>query len=81
IDFARENRRPAFLLVRTYRLNAHSKSDDDRDRTEVDWFTAQDPLNRLLASSDGWRNVREEIHARIHAHILAARPERLESPD
>ncbi|MFK5098406.1 hypothetical protein, partial [Klebsiella pneumoniae] len=25
--------------------------------------------------------MREEIHARIHAHILAARPERLESPD
>ena len=34
IDYVRSGR-PAFLLIRTYRLNAHSKGDDDRDAAEL----------------------------------------------
>jgi 2-oxoisovalerate dehydrogenase E1 component len=35
IDYVRETGKPAFHLVQTYRLNAHSKGDDDRDKSEI----------------------------------------------
>ncbi len=45
IEFVREEGRPAFFHVDTYRLNAHSKGDDDRDAEEIDAFRAKDYLN------------------------------------
>src|SRR3989339_4324 len=45
IDYVRKNNRPAFHLVETYRLNAHSKGDDFRDKSEVARFKEMDPLN------------------------------------
>jgi 2-oxoisovalerate dehydrogenase E1 component len=47
IEFVREQCKPAFHLVDTYRLNHHSKSDDNRDPDEVDQFSLKDPLNRF----------------------------------
>lgn len=43
---------PFLLEVRTYRLGAHSKGDDDRDPAEVARFWAKDPLNVLVDASD-----------------------------
>jgi 2-oxoisovalerate dehydrogenase E1 component len=43
-DYVRSVGRPAFLRIDTYRLMAHSKGDDDRDRAEVDSYWAQDPI-------------------------------------
>jgi 2-oxoisovalerate dehydrogenase E1 component len=40
--------RPGFLLVRTFRLNAHSKGDDTRDKEEIGWFNDHDPLTTLV---------------------------------
>ena len=37
-----------FVRVDTYRLAAHSKGDDDRDREEIRSFAARDPINRFL---------------------------------
>ena len=34
IDYVRKGK-PAFIKISTYRLNAHSKGDDDRDIDEI----------------------------------------------
>jgi 2-oxoisovalerate dehydrogenase E1 component len=69
IEYVRNERKPAFLAVRTYRLNAHSKGDDDRAADEVGFFAAHDPLNRLLSRSDSWRGVQREIRAELDAYV------------
>lgn len=69
IEFVRREGLPAFLTVRTYRLNAHSKGDDDRDVEEVAYFRERDPLNRLLAKSETWRTIQDQIRAEIRAHV------------
>lgn len=69
IDFVRTERRPAFLTVGTYRLNAHSKGDDDRDVAEVQTFREQDPITRLVATDSSWRGIRSEIRAEIDRHV------------
>jgi 2-oxoisovalerate dehydrogenase E1 component len=47
LDEVREGN-PSFFLVNTYRLNAHSKGDDQRDSGEVAKYFAKDPLNELI---------------------------------
>ncbi len=42
INHARSNSKPVFHLVDTYRLNAHSKGDDDRDKEEVNSYLEKD---------------------------------------
>lgn len=42
INYARSNSKPVFHLVETYRLNAHSKGDDDRDKVEVNSYLEKD---------------------------------------
>ncbi len=44
-NFVRSNCKPAFHLVKTYRLNHHSKSDDKRPEVEVEKFEHKDPIN------------------------------------
>jgi len=51
IDFVREEAKPAFFLVETYRLNAHSKGDDDRDAAELEKFREKDFLNSFSRES------------------------------
>lgn len=51
IDRCREEQRPAFVDVKTYRYLGHSMSDPQKYRTkeEVDQFKARDPIDRLAA--------------------------------
>jgi 2-oxoisovalerate dehydrogenase E1 component len=42
IDYVRDNNKPCFHLVETYRLNAHSKGDDNRDKNEVREYVEKD---------------------------------------
>jgi 2-oxoisovalerate dehydrogenase E1 component len=51
IEYVRAECKPAFHLVDTYRLNHHSKSDDNRDQSEVDGFILKDPLNKFKAEN------------------------------
>jgi 2-oxoisovalerate dehydrogenase E1 component len=44
VQQVREEHRPVFVCVDTYRLMAHSKGDDDRSRDEVERYLAKDPL-------------------------------------
>jgi len=45
IDYVRTETKPCFFLVETYRLNAHSKGDDDRDPADVARYSEKDFLN------------------------------------
>ncbi|MBI5925016.1 MAG: pyruvate dehydrogenase [Aquabacterium sp.] len=49
----REDGRPRFLHIDTYRLKAHSKGDDTRPRELVEPFEWKDPLNILLGNATG----------------------------
>jgi 2-oxoisovalerate dehydrogenase E1 component len=56
IDYVRSGN-PAFLAIRTYRLNPHSKGDDNRDQDEVTFFKNRDILNVLLKCHIGKLNI------------------------
>jgi len=50
IDYVKMNRKPCLIEVQTYRLNAHSKGDDNRDESEIEAFRKKDFLQQLLES-------------------------------
>lgn len=54
IDYVRDSSRPCFFLVETYRLNAHSKGDDDRDPAEVEAHREKDYLHLFRTSSPSY---------------------------
>jgi len=45
ITYVRDAIKPSFFLLETYRLNPHSKGDDDRDTAEIRQFMEKDPLH------------------------------------
>jgi 2-oxoisovalerate dehydrogenase E1 component len=67
IDFVRSGN-PAFLVIRTYRLNPHSKGDDNRDPDEVTFFKERDLLNILLKENI-WQDFSKAIARDIETHI------------
>jgi 2-oxoisovalerate dehydrogenase E1 component len=64
VGFVRSERRPLFFRVDTYRLMAHSKSDDNRDPAEVARYWERDLLHRAAKQFP-------EIMAPIEAALLA----------
>lgn len=48
----REQSKPVFHVVETFRLNPHSKGDDDRPKELINSYWARDPLSRLQTSND-----------------------------
>jgi 2-oxoisovalerate dehydrogenase E1 component len=64
IEYARNNKKPVGLIVHTYRLNAHSKGDDDRDPSEIEFFKQNDILNILQGNqklSSTFKNIEREV--------------------
>jgi len=57
IDHVREEVKPVFFLVETYRLNAHSKGDDDRDPAEVKSFRDRDFLEIFQHESPSYYKI------------------------
>lgn len=51
ISFVRDKQTPCLLEIETYRLKAHSKSDDNRDTNEVKIFNQRDVLSQVVNSS------------------------------
>jgi len=47
VRFVREKQKPFVQIVNTYRLNAHSKGDDDRSKDEVNKWWKREPLQYL----------------------------------
>ena len=52
IDFVRKQQKPFFQMVYTYRLSAHSKGDDDRDKSEIEEYRKKDSLSLLMKRID-----------------------------
>jgi 2-oxoisovalerate dehydrogenase E1 component len=70
IDYVRENGKPLFHLVNTYRLKAHSKGDDDRDIAEIQEYEKKDILNRLkLQDPKTIENINNQINNEIWTFI------------
>jgi 2-oxoisovalerate dehydrogenase E1 component len=72
IDYVRNNRKPAFHLVHTYRLGAHSTGDDFRDRGEIESYEKKDPVYIFSQSYPGLYNkFAEEAEKQIEEMIKA----------
>ena len=56
---------PSFYLVDTYRLNAHSKGDDQREEEEVSKFKNNDPLNVMLRDNQNIQSLEKKIKNNI----------------
>jgi len=75
IGHAREQCRPAFVRVDTYRLAAHSKGDDERPAGELDQYRSMDPLNRFSASEPEEAAVlRHSAESRVSRAVELALP-------
>jgi 2-oxoisovalerate dehydrogenase E1 component len=73
VHFVRHKRRPLFLRVDTYRLMAHSKSDDDRDKAEIDAYWERDVLHQAaIASPEIIGPIEESLLARLDAAVAEA---------
>lgn len=62
----RDECRPLFLQIDTYRLMAHSKGDDNRDPAEVRGFLARDPLTRFAEEQP---SVVDKMYASIRPRV------------
>ena len=51
IGYARLESKPVILEIQTYRLNSHSKGDDNRKLSEIETFRKRDILSNLIASN------------------------------
>lgn len=78
--------RPFFQVVRTYRLAAHSKGDDDRDAAEIEAWRTRDPVVIARARIDAATaaaieaEVEAEVAAAVSAAEAAAWPEPFDRP-
>lgn len=88
VDRARRGEGPTFIEAETYRMGAHSSSDDPsryRDEREVEVWRGRDPIKRLRAVVDeqaGWNDERDVVlHASLLADVNAALKEAEQGPD
>ena len=44
-EFVKKKKKPIFIHIKCYRLMAHSKGDDTRDKKEIQKYYAKDPIN------------------------------------
>ncbi|NUP14408.1 MAG: 3-methyl-2-oxobutanoate dehydrogenase [Polyangiaceae bacterium] len=79
VDAARRGEGPSYVECVTYRIGAHSSSDDPtryRTQEEVDAWLRKDPLARLrtvLTATAGWSDADEEaLEKELNAEIGAA---------
>jgi 2-oxoisovalerate dehydrogenase E1 component len=74
VDAIRNNGKPFFQILDTYRLAAHSKGDDDRDPKEIEHYRRNDPLLalRILVGETRARAAVVAAHSRVDAAVAAA---------
>jgi 2-oxoisovalerate dehydrogenase E1 component len=68
INYVREQKKPVFHLVNTYRLKAHSKGDDDRNPLEIEQYESRDFLH-LFEQNDP--KTFNDFHSKIKSEINA----------
>jgi 2-oxoisovalerate dehydrogenase E1 component len=74
IDEVRESKSPGFFICETYRLNAHSKSDDNRDLNEINNFIKKDPLTNMISLD---KNIFDEYNKIINNVNLEVKKQEL----
>jgi 2-oxoisovalerate dehydrogenase E1 component len=73
VGAVRAQGRPGFAIVRTYRLKAHSKGDDDRPADEIEDFRQRDPLVILAREApEAMRPIEHAAQAEVAAAAEAA---------
>jgi 2-oxoisovalerate dehydrogenase E1 component len=76
IDYVRSETKPCFFLVDTYRLNAHSKGDDDRDPADVARYAEKDFLNGFRNESPAYYQLyKEAVDQEIDSLVEEILPE------
>lgn len=72
IDYVRTECKPAFFKCDTYRLNAHSKGDDDREKEEVENYKSIDYLLKFANEEPEYYNrFLEKIEDKIGRMVEA----------
>ena len=68
IKYVRKNNKPFVQIINTYRLNAHSKGDDDRSQQEIDKWWKKDPLKYVenKIQSNEIRKIKIEVDSLLH---------------
>ncbi|MBL0358817.1 MAG: pyruvate dehydrogenase [Chitinophagaceae bacterium] len=82
IDYVRSETKPCFFLVETFRLNSHSKGDDDRSPEEIQEYREKDYLTTFSKEQTDYYNnysaaISREVNEMVE-HILQEREQRIE---
>jgi 2-oxoisovalerate dehydrogenase E1 component len=72
VSYVRTMRTPLFFCVDTYRLMAHSKSDDDRSKTEVEEYWLRDVLHCSRETHPDLMVLEAELEAELNQAVLDA---------
>jgi 2-oxoisovalerate dehydrogenase E1 component len=73
VDYVRGRREPLFFRIDTYRLMAHSKSDDDRSRAEVEDYWQRDVMHHARETHpELMTSLETEIEAVLDAAVVTA---------
>lgn len=78
VNFVRENKKPVFFHIKTFRLNAHSKGDDTRDPKYLKILTKKDVLNQCF-ENDNYSEIRTRVNNYISKIISDAKKEKISS--
>ena len=72
VHYVRTNRIPAAISIGCYRLKAHSKGDDNRDRVEIASYEEKDPLHVFeKGHPDECEDVRSQCERAINQAVQA----------
>ena len=70
INYVREKKKPAFHLVNTYRLAAHSTGDDNRDSKEIKSYLEKDSIHLFSKKKQElYSKIVTEVNQQIHKAI------------
>jgi 2-oxoisovalerate dehydrogenase E1 component len=72
LDYVRNSGRPAMMIVQTYRLNPHSKGDDQRPAEEIKWFSDRDPVNVAIQEIEEFADAYQAIAVEVSSHLATA---------
>jgi 2-oxoisovalerate dehydrogenase E1 component len=73
VAYCRREQKPVVLEIETYRLNPHSKGDDNRDGAEIERFRSIDPLDVIGEREPQlFRRIDRDVSARIEAAVEEA---------
>lgn len=77
VEKVRSNCRPHMEVIHTYRINAHSKGDDFRNKDEIDSWRKKDPLGYVRPYIE---NELKDIEERVNARLTIIEERVINSP-